>query len=160
MMMCVSGEVYDTIPQGTSNLNNGIQRLTKPFCRSNAIFIHLILSWNAQTTNALIGIGKWVYLVGYPILGVMHTTIYMWAMRDAFMDPIGTQFSTIIYLRICNRVRKNCLQLINTFMDPLMQRHFHDFFVHMSFVYSFFTLYDVSHNWIFSAFSHFSNIGC
>ena len=81
-------------------------------------------------------------------------------MHDAFMDPTGTRFSTLIYLRICNGVRKTCLQLINAFMDPLMQHHFHDFFVHMSSIYSFFNLYDVSLDGIFSAFSHFSNIGC
>lgn len=62
------------------------------------------------------------------------------------MDPTGTRFSTLIYLRICNGVRKTCLQLINAFMDPLMQHHFHDFFLHMSSIYSFFTLYSMFHS--------------
>lgn len=144
--MCVTGEVYDKIPQGSSDLNNGIQWLTKPFCRAIVISIHLILSWNAQTTIAFIGIGKGVYSVGYPILGLLHTTIYLRAMHDAFMDPTGTRFSTLIYLHICNGVRKTCLQLINAFMDPLMQHHFHDFFLHMSSIYSFFTLYSMFHS--------------
>ena len=84
--------------------------------------------------------------MGYPILCVMHTTIYLRAMHDAFMDPTGTRFSTLIYLCICNGVRKNYVQLINAFMGPLMQHNFHDFFVHMRSVYSFVTLYDVSVN--------------
>lgn len=95
--MCVTGEVYDKIPQGSLDLNNGIQWLTKPFCRAIVISIHLILSLNAQTTIAFIGIGKGVYLVGYPILGLLHTTIYLRAIHDVFIDPTGTRFSTLMF---------------------------------------------------------------